>query len=304
MPPPVKEESRKKERRKQGKQLNKQGTRCKFCRLAVWVNNKKQRLFPWHPFPVSQSAFTGVSFHTLAPERKNWADFFPAWNTEYRTLNSEELTNELRDEENNHASKVENVKELNCVEAQKNGCCKVKLLPHLLPCEQLNELRARAANESNLKSWFSNVKTKNKMWKLEPFCVWLSCLTSAHGAPQSVQLPWVLWQHPMHGKEKYGKEVDEEEDNADEMDGYEKETGEEGTEEGQQSQVGLMNQKHFLAWLYFAELEEDEQQEIRKQREDNFEEWWNMFQRMLQEETHCTVEELAERRHHTKGIFQ
>ncbi|KAF7376801.1 hypothetical protein MSAN_00097500 [Mycena sanguinolenta] len=195
---------------------------------------------------------------------------------------------ELEDEEHTYTERLEEVKEHNKQERKKNGRCKAILQPLPLPGERLNELRARGATRSKLKSWFSNAKTKDKRRNLEPFRAWLSSLTAIHGAPRRIKLPWLVWQHPTHGEalrvryhHKYKKDADDELGQA--RDGFEKddESDEEDEEEEDAPAVNVMNRKYDLARTYYEELDEEQQAELMEQRDKDFKEQRAAYERSL-----------------------
>jgi hypothetical protein len=152
-----------------------------------------------------------------------------------------------------------------------------------------------------LKSWFSYAKTKDKSRKVEPFRAWLTNISVVKGAPRRVQLPWVLWQDDQHGevlrtryRDVYKKDADEEEDNVEGMDAFEKEDDELAGEEESPTCAQLLHRKFHLAHTYFGELSEEEQQNVRDKRENDYAERREAYDRRLKGETDCTPEELAE----------
>ncbi|KAF7361557.1 hypothetical protein MSAN_01189300 [Mycena sanguinolenta] len=248
------------------------------------------------------------------PQKKEdfWADFFLAWDEKYPQLNSNELE-ELEAEETSYAARLQEVKDYNKQEKQRKGRRKAILRPFPLPGEQLNELRARGAARSKLKSWFSNSKTKEKSRDLKPFRSWLSCLTAIHGAPRRVKLPWVLWQHPTHGealrvryRQQYKKDADEEVGEG--GDGFEKDSESDEEEEVEAEEdtpgVKMMNRKYELGRAYYEELDEAQQTEILDQREKNFQERRAAYERTLKGETTSTPDELAERQRNAESVSQ
>jgi hypothetical protein len=156
-----------------------------------------------------------------------------------------------------------------------------------------------------LKSWFSNAKTKDKTRKVEPFRSWLSRLTALHGPPRRLQMSWVLWQHPEHGealriryRKLYSKDADDEaDDERNEVDPFEKDGDGDGDGDGDSddSRPGqLLHRKFRLAQAYFEKLTDEEKEQLRDQRERDFEERREAFRKSLKGETECSPDELAE----------
>ncbi|KAF8208557.1 hypothetical protein K438DRAFT_1754442 [Mycena galopus ATCC 62051] len=240
-----------------------------------------------------------------------WTDFFPDWDTAYPGLKTEDEIQEWKDEEENYKAEVQAVKEHNAAEVKKKSRRKAIKQPLPFPGARLNELRARGAGKQKIKAWFSNAMTKQNVRKTEPFHAWLSKLTALQGAPRRIQLAWILWRHEKHGEalrnrycDKFKGEADEEkEEGAAEVDGFEKD-GDKEDEEDSPPVVELMNRKYDLAVEYYGELTEEEQEEIQKQREEDFQERRVAYQRTLRGETAYTADELAERRRNAESISQ
>lgn len=131
-------------------------------------------------------------------------------------------------------------------------------------------------------------------------------------------------------RERYGQEADDDEQDASAVDAFEKvsEDGEGGEREGRQNDgrdgekegqekddphekenedgedeeegealpthAELLQRKYRLAKAYFDELDEDEQEEVHKIREADYQERRSAHDRMLQGEEASTAEELAE----------
>ncbi|KAJ7304806.1 hypothetical protein DFH08DRAFT_976586 [Mycena albidolilacea] len=182
----------------------------------------------FHGEPLSFLNDSLPLYLSTAPNKKEvfWSKFFPEWDEKYPKLDSEELEEELKEEERLHKAETERVKAANQEEAKVRGRRKAVLQPYPATSAWLNELRARAADSTKLKGWFSNAKTKDKTRKVEPFRAWLAGLTALRGAPRHMQMPWMLWQHPAHGevlrsryRKTFGKDADDEEDDVDGLDG-------------------------------------------------------------------------------------
>ncbi|KAJ6480221.1 hypothetical protein C8R45DRAFT_933150 [Mycena sanguinolenta] len=216
---------------------------------------------------------------------------------------------ELEDEEKSHRDEIKRTKELNKAESKKKGRRRAVRLPFPETSAQLNELRARSADRAKLKSWFSNVKTKQKLRKLEPFAAWLARLKSLQGAPRRIQIPWVLWQDPTHGEvlreryqTQYHQDADSEEDEEGQLDGFEKEDAADNEEEP--SRAELLQRKFQLAQTYFKELNEEEQAKIQERRETDFAARHGAYERVLKGEVACSADELADRRRHAEAVSQ
>jgi hypothetical protein len=138
----------------------------------------------------------------------------------------------------------------------------------------------------------------------------------------------VLWRHATHGdvlraryREQYGQDADDEDQDVTTADGFEKETGDEegGEKDGQEksrkeddeegdnddeeeagegeasaAQARLLKRKYRLARNYFDELDEEEQNEVQKIREADYQERRAAHDRMLRGEQPCNAEELSE----------
>ncbi|KAF8151167.1 hypothetical protein K438DRAFT_1988316 [Mycena galopus ATCC 62051] len=200
-----------------------------------------------------------------------WADFMPVWDESYPALDDDERQ-ELEEEEESYKTEFDDVKARNEREERNKGCRNTVLQPLPLPGPHLQELRARGAGQAKLKCWFSNAKTKENTHKVELFCAWLSSLTALHGAPRHIKLVWILWRDTKHGealrllyRQKYKQDPDEEEQ-ADGVDGFEKDDEDEGEGEGEGEggdkegegkggRTKLMIAKYKLALSYFNGLE-------------------------------------------------
>ncbi|KAJ7871249.1 hypothetical protein B0H14DRAFT_2570952 [Mycena olivaceomarginata] len=251
----------------------------------------------------------------LAPHKKGsfWDTFFPAWDAKYPKLESDELREELEREEAAYKAECEELKAANENEVRKRGRRKAVLQDFPATSDRLNELRACDAEQSKLKNWFSNAKTKEKTRKVEPFRAWLSSLTALRGAPRHVRMPWVLWQHEKHGeilrvryRDLYGKNTDDEEEDISSADAFEKEDEEEqaGNDDAAPTRAETLHRKLRFAQEYFTELAEEEQQELHVQREKNYQERRSAYEKALQGDTECSAEELEERRAHAEAISQ
>lgn len=265
--------------------------------------------------------YTGGYLDTPANNKEAfWSKFFPAWDTKYPALDSEELREELAQLQKAYDEDFAETKRLNQLAVSTRGRRKAVLLPLPLMSDRLNELRARSADKAvsairinsvlnqqvrpiqKLKSWFSYAKTKDKARKVEPFRAWLTGLKSIHGAPRRLQIAWIIWQHPAHGdsirlryKETYKKDADEdhEEEDAEGLDAFVKD-GSEGQEDvDEPTRAGLLHRKHQLARTYFAELGEEEKAEVLERREAEFAERRAAYERLLKGEAASTAEELA-----------
>lgn len=143
----------------------------------------------------------------------------------------------------------------------------------------------------------------------------------------------MVWRHATHGdvlraryRERYGQDPDEEEQDTSEADGFEpatagKKGGEgegqqgnsrDGEKEGQEKEdededereegegdhapthAELLQRKYRLAKDYFDELSEDEQEEVVKIREDDYQDRRAAHDRMVQGQQASSAEELAE----------
>jgi hypothetical protein len=177
-----------------------------------------------------------------------------------------------------------------------------------------------------LKSWYSNAKTKEKTRKVEPFRVWLAKLTALQGSPHHLYLPRVLWRHATHGdvlraryREQCGQDADDEDQDVTTVDCLEETGDEEGGEkdgqdksrkedneegdndneeeagEGEASaaQARLLKHKYRLARDYFDELDKEEQNEVQKIWEADYQERRAAHDRMLQGGQLCNAEELS-----------
>ncbi|KAJ7369100.1 hypothetical protein DFH08DRAFT_947975 [Mycena albidolilacea] len=236
-----------------------------------------------------------------------WRVFNPEWDEQYPSLDSTELE-ELVSEEKTYEDEKQTVKEHNKLEWKRHRHkANWKLIP--TPGDCLFELRMRSVDRKKLRSWYLNAKTKDKTWKVEPFWAWLGKLSAAQGSPHRLHLPWVVWRHETHGDvlcacyhERYGQDPDEDQQDTSEADGFETATaGKKGGErEGQQSNsrdgekegqekedkeegereegegdhapthAELLQRKYHLAKAYFDELSKDEQEEVVKIREDDY----------------------------------
>ncbi|KAJ7694511.1 hypothetical protein B0H14DRAFT_2650965 [Mycena olivaceomarginata] len=147
-------------------------------------------------------------------------------------------------------------------------------------------------------------------------------------------MSWVLWQHPEHGealrihyRKLYNKDTDDEvDDERNEVDPFEKDGdgdgngngngdgggdgngdgdgGGDGDGDGDDSHLGqLLHRKFRLAQAYFEKLTDEEKEQLRDQRECDFEERREAFRKSLKGETECSPDKLAER-HHTEVISQ
>ncbi|KAJ7811820.1 hypothetical protein B0H14DRAFT_3479436 [Mycena olivaceomarginata] len=255
-----------------------------------------------------------------------WTKFNPVWDEVFPRLaeGSDELQ-ELEDLEESYKEEKEEVKAANERERKTKGRRKGMFRPHPQTSERLNQLRAQAADEVKLKSWFSNAKTKDKTRKVEPFRSWLSRLTALYGPPRRLQMSWVLWQHPEHGEalriryqKLYSKDADDEADaERNDVDLFEKDSdgdgdgdGEGGSDgdgdgDGDDSRPGqLLHRKFRLAQAYFEKLTDEEKEQLRDQRERDFEERREAFRKSLKGEMECSPDELAERHRHTEVISQ
>jgi hypothetical protein len=105
-----------------------------------------------------------------------------------------------------------------------------------------------------LKGWFSNAKTKDKT---------------------------------------FGKDADDEEDDVDGLDGFEKEDGDD-VDEDTPARAQTLHRKRRLVVAYFEELDEEEQAHMQAEREKDFVDRRNTYERALKGETECSTEELAE----------
>ncbi|KAJ7828210.1 hypothetical protein B0H14DRAFT_1219355 [Mycena olivaceomarginata] len=256
----------------------------------------------FHGEPLSFLNDSLPHYLSIAPIKKEifWSKFFPEWDTKYPKLDSEELKEELEEEERLHKEETERVKVANQEEAKRRGRRKAVLQAYPATGARLNELRARAADQTKLKGWFSNAKTKEKTRKIEPFRAWLASLTALRGAPRHMQMPWVLWKDPTHGevlraryRTEFGKDADDEEDDVNELDGFEKEDGDD-VEEDTPTRAQTLNCKRRLALTYFDELGEEEQARMQAEREKDFTGRRDAYERTLNGETECSAEELAE----------
>ncbi|KAJ7302480.1 hypothetical protein DFH08DRAFT_826653 [Mycena albidolilacea] len=250
----------------------------------------------FHGEPLSFLNDSLPLYLSTAPNKKEvfWSKFFPEWDEKYPKLDSEELEEELKEEERLHKAETERVKAANQEEAK----------PYPVTSAWLNELRARAADSTKLKGWFSNAKTKDKTRKVEPFRAWLAGLTALRGAPRHMQMPWMLWQAPGPRRD-----ADDEEDDVDGLDGFEKEDGDD-VDEDTPARAQTLHRKRRLAVAYFEELDEEEQAHMQAEREKDFVDRRNAYERALKGETECSTEELADssvyasRRRHAEVVSQ
>ncbi|KAJ7821083.1 hypothetical protein B0H14DRAFT_3471765 [Mycena olivaceomarginata] len=107
----------------------------------------------FHSEPLSFLNDSLPHYLSIAPTKKEifWSKFFPEWDTKL------------------HKAESERVKAANQEETKRRGRRKAVLEAYPATSVQLNELRARAADDTKLKGWFSNAKTKEKTRKIEPF---------------------------------------------------------------------------------------------------------------------------------------
>ncbi|KAJ7776666.1 hypothetical protein B0H14DRAFT_3508248 [Mycena olivaceomarginata] len=204
-----------------------------------------------------------------------------------------ELMEELKEEESLHKEETECVKAANQEETKARGRHKAVLQAY--PATSVRFERA-ASPRCRFNSWFSNAKTKDKTRKVEPFRAWLVGLNALRGAPRHMQMPWMLWQHPTHGevlrsryRKAFGKDADDEEDDADELDGFEKEDGNDVDEDTPARAQDTASQAAPRGWCGEGERLVD-----RK----------NAYEKALKGETECSAEELADRRRHAEVVSQ
>lgn len=113
-----------------------------------------------------------------------------------------------------------------------------------------------------------------------------------------------MWHDPKYGevlraqyRKKYQKEADEEEDkDADGVDPFEKEGGEDqgGEDQTDASRGVLLQRKLRLALAYFEELSGDEKTGLAEAREEDFEARRKVYESALKGEAECSVAELDE----------
>ncbi|KAJ7336989.1 hypothetical protein DFH08DRAFT_813283 [Mycena albidolilacea] len=243
----------------------------------------------FHGEPLSFLNDSLPHYLSIAPTKKEtfWSKFFPEWDTKYPKLDSEELREELEEEERLHKAESEYMKAANQEEAKRHSCHKAILEAY--------------PAMSKLKGWFSNAKTKEKPRKIEPFRTWLASLTALRGSPRHIQMPWMSWQHPTHGEvlrahywAEFGKDADnKEEDVIDRLNGFEKEDSG-ATDEDTPHQAQTLYRKQRLALMYFDELGEEEQAHMQAEREKDFVVHRNTYKKTLKGKTECSEEELAE----------
>jgi hypothetical protein len=113
-------------------------------------------------------------------------------------------------------------------------------------------------------------------------------------------MPWVLWKDPTHGealrvryRTAYGKDADDEEDDVNGLDGFEKEDGDD-VDEDIPTRAQTLHRKRRLALAYFDELGKEEQAHMQAEREKDFADRRNAYERTLKGEMECSEEELAE----------
>jgi hypothetical protein len=113
-----------------------------------------------------------------------------------------------------------------------------------------------------------------------------------------------MWRNPKYGevlhtryRKKYKKEADEEEDkDADGVDPFEKEGGEDqaGEDQTDASRGVLLQHKLCLTLAYFEELSGDEKTGFAEAREEDFETRRKVYESALKGEVECSVAELDE----------
>jgi hypothetical protein len=104
----------------------------------------------FHGEPLSFLNDSLPHYLSIAPIKKEifWSKFFPEWDTKYPKLDSEELKEELEEEERLHKEETERVKVANQEEAKRRGRRKAVLQAYPATGARLNELRARAADQT------------------------------------------------------------------------------------------------------------------------------------------------------------
>ncbi|KAJ7315444.1 hypothetical protein DFH08DRAFT_820694 [Mycena albidolilacea] len=110
-------------------------------------------------------------------------------------------------------------------------------------------------------------------------------------------------------RKTFGKDADDEEDDVDGLDGFEKEDGDD-VDEDTPARAQTLHRKRRLAVAYFEELDEEEQAHMQAEREKDFVDRRNAYERALKGETECSTEELADssvyasRRRHAEVVSQ
>jgi hypothetical protein len=110
----------------------------------------------FHGEPLSFLNDSLPLYLSTAPNKKEvfWSKFFPEWDEKYPKLDSEELEEELKEEERLHKAETERVKAANQEEAKVRGRRKAVLQPYPATSAWLNELRARAADSTVREPFF------------------------------------------------------------------------------------------------------------------------------------------------------